>query len=81
MSQNQMSQTFQTWGHKSKKYLAVPNADGWHVVDNEGGNFGAWQSVESFRALQAKGNPNGSLPMPDTTAIPSIRIQYTTKRG
>lgn len=76
-----MNKTFCTWKHSGKTYLAVPNSDGWHVVDEDGGNFGAWQTVENFRALQAKGDPNGSLPMPDTTATPSIRIQYTTKRG
>jgi hypothetical protein len=67
--------TFDTWRHKGRRYLAVPKLDGegFHVIDQHGGNFGAWQEVETFRALQSKGDPTGELPMPDTHALPAVK--------
>lgn len=39
-----------------KRFLAVRKSDGVHVIDEAGHNFGAWQSVESFRKRQRKGD-------------------------
>jgi hypothetical protein len=31
------------------QYLAVKHSNGWHVLDHDGNNYGAWGEVESFR--------------------------------
>jgi hypothetical protein len=64
---------FTTWKAKGLQYVAVDRGDGWHIVREDGGNFGAWRGVPEFRAMQAKGDPNGFLPLPDCKA--RLRVQ------
>jgi hypothetical protein len=37
---------------KGKKYLFIEKDGGVHVVDEDGNNYGTWQSIENFRDVQ-----------------------------
>lgn len=48
--------TFETWKHGGRRYLAAQTGNGTvQVVDDIGGNYGAWMDTESFRTRQRKG--------------------------
>lgn len=42
--------------HAGKRFLAVRRPYGIHVIDEAGLNYGGWESVESFRKRQRKGD-------------------------
>ena len=68
---------FQTWRSKGKQYLAIGNinTDGdVLILDEEGGNFGGWRSVDEFRKRQRKNNPNQHLPLPDCEVALRFRV-------
>ena len=46
---------FETWTFKGVRFLAFPNGQNFHVVDEHGGNFGSWWSADQFRKRQQKG--------------------------
>lgn len=74
MSQSQIIQMkpFHTWKANRIHFLAVWNGEGYHITDETGQNFGAWQDLEGFRALQAKHDPNGFLGIPGSWCRVSI---------
>ncbi len=39
---------FQVFTRKGAKYIAIPNGSNWHVLGENGDNFGSWMSVENF---------------------------------
>lgn len=66
---------FKCWKAKGVQFVAVDRGDGWHVLNENGDNFGAWRSPEHFRKLQTAGDPNGFLALPDCGA--KLRVQAT----
>ena len=71
---------FHVWRFKGRNYLAIPRYDSDHsfmILDEEGGNFGSWQTVESFRKRQQSGDPNGQLSLPDC----EIALRYRVISG
>ena len=69
-----MSNSWITWTANGTKFLAVDNGDGWHVIDEKGENFGAWQDLRTFKELQRKRDPNGFLGFPGSKAKAVIRV-------
>ena len=69
-----MSNSWITWTANRTKFLAVDNGDGWHVMDEKGENFGAWQDLRTFKELQRKRDPNGFLGFPGSKAKAVIRV-------
>jgi tetrahydromethanopterin S-methyltransferase subunit H len=47
--------TFATWKFAGKQYLAAPASGGFHVIDEEGNNYGAWMCLQEFRKRQREG--------------------------
>jgi hypothetical protein len=43
---------FIAWKYRGTHYLALRNADGYLIVDSQGGFYGAWQCTETFRRRQ-----------------------------
>lgn len=73
---------WETWKFKGLRYLAVKApSDGFHVIREDGENYGAWFSVESFRDLQAKGEPNGQLGIPGSVAWLTVRVGIKMSAG
>lgn len=64
---------FHTWKANRIQFLAVWNGEGFHITDETGQNFGAWQDLERFRTLQAKRDPNGFLGIPGSWCRISMR--------
>ena len=62
---------FETWVFSGVKFLAFPNNDGCHVVDEDGGNYGAYRSVEGFRKRQRR-DPDDPL----SQGAVKIRLLY-----
>lgn len=50
-----MEKAFETFRIGSVRYLAFPAPGGVMVCDDDGNNYGAYYSVESFRAWVSKG--------------------------
>jgi len=66
---------FYVWHFKKQTYLAVPApSDGWHIIRDDGENYGAWLTVDNFRRLQKAGDPNGELGLPGVVAYPVVRV-------
>jgi hypothetical protein len=40
---------FKTWKFAGVTYLSFPMGDGFGIVDEQGGWYGAWQDVDNFR--------------------------------
>lgn len=73
---------FQTWKFKGQQYVAVDNGDGWHVIRGDGENYGAWQTIETFRKLQRDNDPNGVSGLPGSKGKLQIRIaQYMNQNN
>lgn len=52
-----MNKIFQTWTFKGVRFLAIDRGGDTQIVDENGGNYGAWLSgVEGFRKRQEKGD-------------------------
>jgi len=66
---------FKCWKAKGVQFVAVDRGDGWHILNEQGDNFGSWRYVAEFRNLQAKNDPNGFLGLPDCGA--KLRVQAT----
>jgi hypothetical protein len=66
---------FKCWKAKDIQFIAVDRGDGWHVLNENGDNFGAWRTVDHFRKLQAANDPNGFLGLPHCGA--KLRVQAT----
>lgn len=51
---------FQTWSFKRTQFLAFPMHPGesaaWRITDEQGNNYGACSSVETFRKAQVQGD-------------------------
>jgi len=70
-----MQMNWQTWTFKGLHYIAVKSPhEGFYVIREDGENYGAWLSVESFRKMQRAGDPNGQLGLPGTVAWLSVRV-------
>ena len=65
---------FQTWKCKGQQYVAVDNGDGWHIIREDGENYGAWRKPEAFRKLQRDNDPNGFLGLPGSAAKLAVRV-------
>lgn len=48
------AQAFYTWIFAGTRFLAVPRGSEFHVCDSLGRNYGAWQSIATFRRRQRK---------------------------
>ena len=68
---------FYTWKANGIQFLAVWNGEGYHITDEMGQNFGAWQDMEAFRALQAKHHVDGFLGLRGTWCIPGFKVTAT----
>jgi hypothetical protein len=51
-----MSKAFTTWTFGGVRMLAIPADDKCIVIDENGGNYGRWQTVERFRERQRAGD-------------------------
>jgi len=71
---------FQTWKCKGQQYVAVDNGDGWHVIREDGENYGAWRTPEAFRKLQRDNDPNGFLGLPGSVGRLSVRVGADTRQ-
>ena len=50
-----MKLKFETWKFGGLRFLAVPNGTEVSIIDENGGNYGSWYSVESYRNNQNMG--------------------------
>lgn len=55
MKESEPPLVFATWTFKGVRFLGVTKEDNVHVIDEHGNNYGAWLSVERFRARQSEG--------------------------
>lgn len=68
---------WETWSFKGLRYLAVKApSDGFHVIREDGENYGTWFSVDSFRKMQRAGDANGDLSLHGSVAWLSVRVDY-----
>ena len=65
MSDTNDKPAFRTWKFAGTAFIAFPCGDHVAVMDEHGGNYGGWQTVEKFREQQAKGGPLAK-PFPDS---------------
>ena len=65
---------FKTWKCKGQHYVAVDRGDSWHVIREDGENYGAWRSPDAFRKLQRENDPNGFLGLPGSVGRLSVMV-------
>ena len=67
---------FKTWKFNGVQFLAVPRLgqNDWHVVDENGGNYGSWYDAEHFRKEQIAKKPAAEKIETNLKAIPYIRL-------
>ena len=53
---------FKWFMFKGRKYLAIANVEGFHIIDDAGFNFGAFASVERFKVFYLTG-PTARVPL------------------
>lgn len=47
---------FTTWTFGGVQFIAIPCDRDVSIIDENGENYGAWSSIDSFRARQRKGD-------------------------
>ena len=52
-----MPPAWTTFRIKSTRFLAVDRDSGWHIVDQDGGNFGSWLDLRAFAARFRRHEP------------------------
>jgi hypothetical protein len=43
---------FSTWNFKGVEFIAIPSDRAFHIMDEQGNNYGAWMDVDGFRKRQ-----------------------------
>ncbi len=51
-----MEKAFETWQHQGLRFVAFPFNRNVAVIDEDGGSYGSWHSVNRFRKLQCAGD-------------------------
>lgn len=73
-----MTKKFTTWRSNSVEFLSFSNGQSVTVVDELGGNYGTWESVERFRKLQIHRDPLAA-PISDISGDWILRLVHFRK--